>query len=127
MDLGVYFDLKLAKSLLRKPHQAALDAACWGLALATKPSHDHHARVVVMAFEESSLKNKNNPITKTQNQHYKLYPNTLKPQLNPSNYLHSISLIFKTSYFQYHDIPFKSSFSPLSPLRYFKLVNPENH
>ena len=47
--------------------------------------------------------------------------NILKPHLNPSNYLHSISLIFKTSYFQYHDIPFKSSFNPLNSLHYFKL------
>ena len=35
-------------------------------------------------------------------------PNILKPQLHPLNYLHSISLLFKTSYFQYHDIPYKT-------------------
>ena len=70
--------------------------------------------VVDNAFEAIALfkpkilneKTGKNLHTFNQNQTHKINtikdPNILKPQLNSPNYLHSINLIFKTSYFQYH-------------------------
>ena len=84
--------------------QACERSGCVGIG-STKPITHHHA---IARFGGNLLLEKTgkNLHTFNPNQTHKINtikdPNILKPQLNPSNYLHSINLIFKTSYFQYH-------------------------